>query len=139
MACGVGRDGDVPAPGSVFDGVGDEVVDGLTEAVWIEVTGGGTVGEQVQGNAAGLRPRLCSPDAVPDNVGQVGVLRVDGHGIGGDGQEVPDQVQEPVCVPFHDGQVHLQVRVKVVIDQGQLHVSQGLVVGGVIVCQFCLC
>ncbi|MEE9095253.1 hypothetical protein [Pseudarthrobacter phenanthrenivorans] len=55
--------GDRAAARGVFDGVGDEVVDGLAEAVRIEGTGGAPVGEQLQSDAAGGRFGLRGLDA----------------------------------------------------------------------------
>jgi len=49
-------DGDRPAMVRVFDGVGDEVVDGLTQAVRVEMPRGGTVCNEVQPDAS--RPGL---------------------------------------------------------------------------------
>lgn len=45
VPCGIDRDGDPATAGRVFDGVRDQVVDGLAEPFGVEVARGGSMGE----------------------------------------------------------------------------------------------
>ena len=94
------------------------------EAVRVEMARGSAVSDQVQGDAAGLGTGLRGLNAVADNLAQVGVTRANGYGIGGDRQEVADQVQEPLGVSFRDSHVHLDVGVEGLLIQSQVHIAE---------------